>query len=425
MFKKLTVLIFAIMMSLIIVGCRGAAPAADPAPAPVETVADEPADDVADANDTADATQEDATPAEDNLVVVEGTEGAEWRIGIITGTVSQGEEEFFASQNMLARFGADRIVTATYPDRFNDEMEVTITNVLGLVGDGADAIVFVQAVPGTIASIERTREEFPDRDVFFFVGVTHEPPVEVAQHADIAMISDDLSMGRVIMEQAVAMGAETFAHISFPRHLGMENIARRRQLLEDTAAEFGIEFIDLTAPDPTGEAGISGTQMFILENIPRWVEEHGENTAFFSTNCAMQEPMMTQIARYGGLYPLQCCPSPFHAFPAAFNISMEGRDGDVAFLLEQTRAAVAEAGGTGRFSTWPVPINMLLVETGVMYSIEYLEGNIGRHDRAALTRIINDVASSFNTSVTLSNWPLDDGGYVENFYRVLSDFVTF
>ncbi|MCL2192448.1 MAG: DUF3798 domain-containing protein [Treponema sp.] len=359
-----------------------------------------------------------ASCADDDDAAPEG-----WRIGIITGTVSQGEEEYLAAVMMQQRFGSDRIIRTTYPDNFNAEMEVTIANTMSLADAGARAIVFLQAVPGTIAAIQRTREVFGD-DIFFFVGVTHEPPAELAIHADIAMLSDDLSMGRVIVEQAYAMGADTFAHISFPRHLGMENIAARRALLMETAAEKGMAWVELTAPDPTAE-GVAQTQMFILENVPRWVADHGQNTAFFSTNCAMQEPLITQIATHGGLYPLQCCPSPFHALPAAFNVSMEGREGDVEFLLAQLTDSVAAAGGTGRFSTWPIPINMLLVEVGVLYSIEYLEGNIGRHDRAALTRIINEVAARFDASVELSNWPVGDGTYLENFYRVLSDFVTF
>jgi len=346
-----------------------------------------------------------------------------WMIGIVTGTVSQGEEEYLAARRMQDRFGADRIVRTTYPDNFGAEMEVTIANTLALADAGARAIVFVQAVPGAIAAIQRTRELYGN-DIFFFLGVTHEPPAEVAVHADIAMISDDLSMGRVIVEQAHRMGADTFAHISFPRHLGMVNIAARRALLMETAAEKGLRWVELTAPDPMSE-GVAQTQMFILENVPRWVAEHGQRTAFFSTNCGMQEPLITQIAAHGGFYPLQCCPSPFHALPAAFNISMDGREGDVDFLLRQLSTAVSAAGGSGRFSTWPVPINMLLVETGVMYSIEYLEGRVGRHDRPALTRIINQVAGQFGTEVELRNWPLAGGTTIPNFYMVLSDFVTF
>jgi hypothetical protein len=348
----------------------------------------------------------------------------DWRIGIITGTVSQGEEEYLAAMNMQNYFGSDRIVRLTYPDNFGEEIETVIANIVALADAGADAIVIVQAVGGTIAAIQQVREIHGD-DFFFFVGVTHEPPAEIAAHADIALISDDLSMGRVIMEQAYAMGADTFGHISFPRHLGMENIAARRALLMEYAEAFGIEWVELTAPDPMSE-GVPTAQLFIMENVPRWIDEHGQNIAFFSTNCGMQEPLLAQISAYGGFYPLQCCPSPFHALPAAFNIDLAGREGDIAFLIEQLNIEVAAAGAGGRVSTWPIPINMLFVETGVRYAIEFLEGRTnGPHDPAVLNQVISEVAASFNGAVELALWPLEGGGELDNMYRVLSDFITF
>jgi hypothetical protein len=357
-----------------------------------------------------------------------GRGNEDWIIGIVTGTVSQGEEEYLASRLMQERFGADRILRTTYPDNFAAEVEVTIANILSLVDQGARAIVVVQAPPGTMAAIQQARELFGE-DIFFFTGVTHEPPAEIAAHADIAMISDDLSMGRVIVEQAYAMGADTFAHISFPRHLGMETIAARRALLMETAAEKGMTWVEVTAPDPSTE-GAAAAQMFILENIPRLIAEHGQGTAFFSTNCAMQEPLITRIAEFGGFYPLQCCPSPFHAYPSALNISMEGRSGDVDFVLEQIAAAIEAEGASGRFSTWPVPINMLLVEIGVLYSIEYLEGRTnGRNDVNVLNQVISRVAvETYGLSpdaLEISNWPLPDGGQLDNFFRLLSGFVNF
>ena len=348
----------------------------------------------------------------------------EWRIGIMTGTLSQAKEEYLAAIRMQEYFGANRILRTTYPDNFSTETEITITNIQALADAGANAIVIVQAPPGSIAGIQAARELFGD-DIFFFAGVTHERPSEISVHADIAMISDDLSMGRAIIEQAAAMGANTFAHISFSRHLERENIAARRALLMETAEEFGIEWVELIAPDPSIE-GVAQTQKFILENVPHWIAEHGSNTAFFSTSCDIQEPLITQIAAYGGLYPLQCCPSPFHTLPTAFNISMEGHEGDVDFLIGQLSDAVTAVGGTGRFSTWPIPINMFIVEVGVLYSIEFLEGRTsGRHDRAALERIVNEVAASYGGNVILSNWPMGDGTYIDNFYRVLSDFIDF
>ncbi|MCL1991507.1 MAG: DUF3798 domain-containing protein [Spirochaetes bacterium] len=344
----------------------------------------------------------------------------DWRIGIITGSGSWSEE-YQAALMMQERFGADRIVRSTYPANFGAE---TISNVLSLINQGARAIVFVQAVPGAIAAIQTARNLSGD-DIFFFWGAPQEPPAEVAQHADIVMSSDYFSMGRAIIEQAHRMGATSFAHISFPRHLGMESVSYRRAGLMQTAAQFGMEWIELTAPDPMTE-GVAIAQFFILENMPQWIAQFGQNTAFFHTSCDMPEPMITQIAFWGGLFPMQCHPGPLHALPAAFNISMQGREGDLNFAVSQLRSAIAAAGGSGRFSTWAMPVNTLLVEVGVMYSIEYLEGRVGRHDRAALSRIVQEVSTGMGGGgITLSNWPLGGGVSIDNFYLVLSDFIDF
>jgi len=404
MFKKLTcLLLVALMIFPIIAGCRQqeAPVASDPA-AP------------------------DAVAPEEGLSQVppEAAADGEWIIGIVTGTVSQGEEEFQAGQKMLARHGAERIITVTYPDRFSDEIETTIAQVRSLADQGAQAIVFCQAIPGTIASIQRVREEYPD--ILFVVGTIAEPPRDVAAAADVVFQGDDIGMGTAVMHQAYAMGAEVFIHYSFPRHLSIEMIAARHALFRETAEELGIEFIDVMAPDPTGDAGVAGAQQFILEDVPRQVATHGVDTAFFSTNCAMQEPLIRSVMEQGALYPQPCCPSPYHAFPAALNISVPpGYEGDVSFMLAQIQAAVDEAGMTGRVSNWAVPVSMMIIEAGVHYAIEFLEGRTnGRVDENAIRASLAYVAAEYGTSVSVSHFE-DSNGVVENMFLLLGDFHNF
>ena len=43
---------------------------------------------------------------------------ADFKIGIITGTASQGDEEISTAMRMKEKYG-DMIVTATYPDNFS------------------------------------------------------------------------------------------------------------------------------------------------------------------------------------------------------------------------------------------------------------------------------------------------------------------
>lgn len=431
MTKKILASFLILLMLFSLVACRGAETKEPEAEKPAEEA---PADQAAEPAEEAPA---DA-PTVGKQPFKKGDEGyrpeplaeGEYKIGIITGTVSQGEEEFQAAQEMKERYG-DMIVTATYPDNFSAETETTINQVLTLASDpDVKAIVFVQAVPGAAAAIEKTRETRPD--MLFISGVVAEDPETVAEKSDICMLVDELKMGRTIPEEAKRMGAERLIHYSFPRHLGYTTIAARRQIMIETCKEIGIEFIDATAPDPTGDAGMSGAQQFIVEDLGKKFDEYGPDTAFFSTNCGLQEPLIRGVLEYGFVYPQQCCPSPYHAYPAAFNIDVSGHEGDVKFMLRSIQEVLKEHNMEGRMSTWGIPINMLMVEAGVQYAIEWIEGKIeDRNDSAEFQRIVNEVSVARGAGeIEIDNYvvPGENGEpdrTLENFYLLLAPFVDF
>lgn len=347
--------------------------------------------------------------------------GSDFKIGIITGTVSQGEEEYQEAQKMKEKYG-DMIVTATYPDNFSTETEQTIATVTSMAADPAvKAIVFVQAVPGATAAINKVKETRDD--ILFISGVCAEDPGVIAAASDICMLVDEISMGTTIIDQAAAMGAKTFVHISFERHLGYATIAARQALFKERCAELGIEYVEATAPDPTGDAGVTGAQAWVTENVKVYVDQYGKDTAFFCTNCSMQVPLIQQVAELGAIYPQQCCPSPYHAYPSAFNISTEGHEGDVPYMLDQIKAKVAEYGNTGRMSTWEVPVNMMMIEAGVEYSIKWCKGEItDRCDEAALLAEMKKIAGD---ATTVTHYSDDAVGELDNFFMILCPFYNF
>ena len=392
MSKKLVCLLLAFVMVFALCACRSTQPAEDPA-----------------------GENETQTP-------VDGEATADYKIGIITGTVSQGEEEYQAAQNMLKEFGSEKIVTATYPDTFSTETEATIAQVVGLAADpDVKAIVFVQAVPGAAAAIDKVRETRPD--MLFVCGVCAEDPAVIASKADICMLADEISQGTAVIEQAKKQGAETFVHISFARHLSYATIAARRELFQKTCEELGIEYVEATAPDPTGDAGVSGAQQWIIENVPEYVKQYGVNTAFFSTNCAMQEPLIRTVAEQKAIFPQQCCPSPYHGYPAALGIDVSGHEGDVQYMLDAITEKVAEYGNTGRMSTWGTPVNMLMVEAGVDYAIEFCEGRTnGAYDEEVFFNCVRNVGGE---GVQIQAYEDPSVGTVENFYMILCPFYDF
>ena len=309
------------------------------------------------------------------LVLVLGTAAfAAPKIGIMTGTVSQGEEEYRAGEEMVAKYGEDRVIHVTYPDKFMDEQETTISQILAMASDpDVKAIVVCQAVPGTAAAIDKVKEVRDD--ILFVLGTIHEEPYMIAEKGDILYEIDQPTRGTSIVEKAKEMGAKTFIHYSFPRHMSMPLLATRRDIMEETAKRVGIDFVFVNSPDPTGEGGVAGAQQFILEDAPRQIEKYGPDTAFFSTNCSMQEPLIKSAVKGKALYPEQCCPSPFHALPNALGLKVESK-GDVPYILNAIEEKIAELGMEGRIATWTAPITMNFIRAGSAYAMAYAEGEI-------------------------------------------------
>lgn len=219
----------------------------------------------------------------------------------------------------------------------------------------------------------------------FIVGNAHEDPDLIADRADIVLDVDQLRRGETIVEDAQAMGAKTFVHYSFPRHMSYELLSQRRDIMKATAERLGMEFVEVDAPDPTGDAGIPGTQQFIIEDAKRQIAAYGKDTAFFGTNCAMMEPLIREVMEGGAIFPEQCCPSPYHAYPGALGIEIPSdKAGDVDFMLEQIGEKVKEGGNEGRMATWVAPASMAMVKAGVEYGIAYAKGEVDRFDADAM-----------------------------------------
>ena len=352
-----------------------------------------------------------------------GSNGSEagYKIGIITGTVSQGEEEYQAAQNLKNAY-PDIVVTATYPDNFSTETEQTIATVTNMAADpDVKAIIICQAVPGMTAAINKVKETRDD--ILFIAGVAAEDPAVIAAAADMVLLVDEIAMGTTVIDQAAAQGAKTFVHISFERHLGYATISGRQAGFKARCAELGIEYVEATAPDPTGDAGVTGAQAWVTENIKVYVDKYGKDTAFFCTNCSMQVPLIQQCAELGAIYPQQCCPSPYHAYPSAFNIDTVGHEGDVEYMLEQITAKVAEYGNTGRMSTWSVAINMCMIEAGFEYATKWINGEIAdRCDMTAMTSIFSELAGG---EATITCYEDETVGKLDNFFMILCPFYNF
>ena len=351
------------------------------------------------------------------VIGVVGTAAPAYKIGLVTGTVSQGEDEYRAAEKMKAKYG-DMIKHVTYPDNFMQEQETTIAQITGLAADkDVKAIVVNQAVPGTVAAIRQVRDVRPD--IIFLLGVPHEDPPIVNATADLSFETDQEARGVTIVRLAKQLGAKKFLHYSFPRHMSMELLAKRRDIMKAECEKIGLEFVFVTAPDPMGESGIPGAQQFILEDVPRQVEKYGKDIALFSTNCGMQEALITAALKTGAIFPEQCCPSPTHGYPAALGLEItEEMKGNIPAILKAINKAIVDKGGAGRFATWPVPTNYLLVEACVEIARDTIAGKIELNDTNAVKARLEAAAG---VPMGISKLDPNKG----NFYLITSGSVVF
>ncbi|MEG1799662.1 MAG: DUF3798 domain-containing protein, partial [Synergistaceae bacterium] len=280
---------------------------------------------------------------------------AKFHIGIVTGTVSQSEDDLRGAELAIQKYGdvskGGMIKHLTYPDNFMSEMETTIAQIAGLADDPKMKVIVVnQAIPGTAEAFRRVKEKRPD--ILCFAGEAHEDPNVIATIADVTINADFVSRGYLIIDTAKKLGCKTFVHISFPRHMSYETLGRRRNIMEQACKDLGIKFVFETAPDPTSDVGVAGAQQFILEKTPAWVAKYGKNTAFFCTNDAHTEPLLKQLAKHGGYFIEADLPSPLMGYPGALGIDLTKEAGKWPVILKKVEQAVIKAGAKGRMGTW-------------------------------------------------------------------------
>jgi hypothetical protein len=326
---------------------------------------------------------------------------------------------------MVEKYGADRITHDVMPDNFMTEQEQFVAVVSKY---GADpeykAIIINQACPGSNASIDKVLESREKDDLLIAYCTPQENADDIVKRADIILSIDEINKGTAIAQQAYDMGCKTFVHYSFPRHMAQAPLAGCRDLIKAKCEELGIEFVDATAPDPTSDAGVSGAQMFILEDVPKMVEKYGVDTCFFSTNCAMQVPLIEAVHDSGAYYALPCCPSPYHGFPSALGIeSPEDLVNGLQTTIDAINTKLEEDGLSGHFSTWSVPASIANTVACTEYAFLWMNGEVDKCD----TQTIQDLLADYcNTEVSLVPYEDPDSHEkFDNYLVYLQGFLNF
>jgi hypothetical protein len=335
----------------------------------------------------------------------------------MTGTVSQGEEDYRAGQQIAARFPG-RVKTVTFPDNFSTEVETVISQLVGLAADPAVKVVIAgQAINGSVSAARKIREQRPDVLIGFMYP--HEDPNIAMAVCDLAILPDELARGVNIIDSAEKMGAKHFVHYSFPRHMSMVLLAKRRDIMVRECARRGIQFHFVSAPDPTAEGGLPSTQQFILEDVPRELARYGPQTAFFSTNDGMQEPLIRAIlTAKQGYFVEQSTPAPTAGYPAALGLAIPpDKKGDMAWISGENKRMIAQHGMSGHFGTWSQSIDMVALRSIAALLVDAESKKIDLRDSVTVRRYIEAEAGG---PVTLHRY--DPNG---NLWLVMMEHITY
>ena len=169
-----------------------------------------------------------------------------FHIGIVTGSVSQSEDDRRGAEAFQEKYGEDRVKLAIYPDNFTEELETTIQTIVNLSDDpDMKAIIVNQAVPGTTEAFRQIKERRPD--IICIAGESHEDLPEIGSAADLVTNNDFVARGYLMIRTAHELGCDTFVHISFPRHMSYETMSRRVAVMKAACEEFGMTFVTETA----------------------------------------------------------------------------------------------------------------------------------------------------------------------------------
>ena len=319
-----------------------------------------------------------------------------YHIGIVTGTVSQSEDDRRGAEAFQAMYGEDMVTLATYPDNFTEELETTIQTIVNLSDDpDMKAIIVNQAVPGTTEAFRQIKERRPD--ILCIAGESHEDLPEIGSAADLVCNNDFVARGYLIVRTAHELGCDTFVHISFPRHMAYETMSRRAAIMQAACEEFDMTFVQETAPDPTSDVGIAGAQAYILEQVPVWVERYGENAEYFCTNDAHTEPLLKQLFEYGGYFIEADLPSPLMGYPGALGLDLTAEAGDFEAILAKVEEAVVAAGGADRFGTWAYSYGYTTSAGLAQHAMNVLNGESDLED-------IDDIAKAYEVFSPGAEW---------------------
>jgi hypothetical protein len=360
-----------------------------------------------------------ASDAETSKEKVEET--AEYKIGVVTPTLSCSEDEFRAGENMAEKYPGivEHIVL---PEDTNENPQGGISQIVSLADDkDMKAIVVASGQAGLLPGFQKVKEKRPD--ILTVTAPIWDDPDMMAEYIDINLDTDWIRRGETIATKAHEMGAKTFVHYSFPTHLSTESVSKRRDMMKETSEKLGMKFVEVVTPDPQTGDGATAMLQFLREDIPRQIEKYGPDTNIFGSNCPMYDVILDEALKLKFIVAEQCCPTPTQAYPTVMGLEIDEEDaGNFDKINEMITEKSKEAGMTGRLSGWPIPATIFLPEYAVELS-KYIIDNEADIEKDILNKDFLDKFGKDTFGVGVDFQPFKED--IDNYYMMIMESIYY
>ena len=351
------------------------------------------------------------------------SQSASYHIGIATIGFGQAEDEMRGAEALVQDFGDAKYGGAInhiiIPDDFPLKQSLIISDIVWLAEDPLmKAIIVNPAVGGTAEAFRRIKEK--RSDILLIAGGPQDDPALITSVSDIVVDQDFISRGYYDIVRAKQMDASTFIHMSFPRHMEMDQLSRKRDIYKSICKDLGIHFVDVTTPDPAGVVGIDGSQQAVYDMIPPLIDQYGKDTVFFTTNTAQHEPIIKRVIEYGALFVTTDDASPLVGYPSALGLNLSKEAGDWNKIVDKIEAEVVDKGMSGRMGIYTYSLTYCHSRALGRLAIDILEGN-------NTGDLMIDITNAYKSFTPGCEWQagryrtVDTGEELENFFTLSQD----
>jgi hypothetical protein len=346
-----------------------------------------------------------------------------YKIGVVTPTLSTSEDEFRAADKMAKKY-PDIVKHITLPENFSTEIETGLSQIISLADDPKmKAIIVISGQAGLLPALQKVEETRPE--IITMTAPIWDDPALMSKYVDVNLDTDWVRRGAAIAQKGHEMGAKTIIHFSFPTHLAKEVISQRKDAMEKTCKELGMQWVEVITPDPQTGDGTGPMLQFLREDIPRQIEKYGPDTVIFGTNCPMYDVIIDEAFKLKFMVVEQCCPTPLQAYPTVLGLEISEED---AWNFPKLNAMISEkaaaAGMTGRLGGWPMPATVFMPEFAVELAKRMIEDpSFNYNDIDTLNQFAKEVA---NSEVSFSRFKAkEDGAEYPNYFVMIMNTILY